>query len=235
MQSIQRVGYLSSACDNNHPHLYDANMAQLANIKRKLERMYQKELGDCGAILATRIDYTPEQYLCACFYKNRLFFGVQNKKTSYIFFNDKSEQFAYMTPKALFALSDRMEFAIMNKKHNRQRVPEIAAIEVWKKQIPLLDKIVSFEEEIDKLPERKRSLLRTSTIYDAFIDKIIDTKNGYCPNLQHEINMLFGWLKANCMDELHNISKEGSETFLQNLLSGNETSENSFQNVEPRI
>lgn len=191
MQTIQRIGYFSASCANldSSLHLYDANMAYLTEVKRNLEKLFKEELGNCNEILATRVNYTPEQYLCVCFYKTRLFFGVQNKKSSQIKLDDESGHFAYTNPNLFFALENRAEFSIKNKKAKNKIAPEVVTVEAWKNILPLMDKIIAFEEKIKHLPEDAIHKLKEKLLYDECIDIIIATGTAYSPELDEKIDI----------------------------------------------
>jgi len=188
MQTKTRVAYALASFNEKQSHeLYAKKKDSLEKCCKEIARHFSRENLN-GATLAVSALYSDKMNITACIYKGRLFVGFQDRETKNIFFNDKTDSFIFMPPSAPEDLKIRMQNTIESFKNGHKNQMSKQLSSDWEKTIPLLDKLVAFEEKIKNLPEDVLHKFRERLLYDECIDVIISTGTGYCPDLNNEID-----------------------------------------------
>lgn len=170
-----RCNYATFSFDKN-----TQSHEQYAEKKQILEKGLsdiQRKAPDFGdKMISVNALYSKEHNLTACYYKNRVFIGFQNTKTKEISFRDKTNTLAACHDRDLSRLLVRLENGIENY-NNYGKTNEMSkdVNKSWEKVRPTLDRLVSYEKELEQMPESRQQIIKNSGLYEQEIGKIIDT------------------------------------------------------------
>jgi len=174
MQTIRRVAYALASFDNKNQfhETYTEKKAGLEACCKKIEGQIKKAKLQ-GKTLAVTALYSDEKNITACIYKGRLFVGFQDRKTKEISLNDKTNSFVFMPASTPEKLETRMLNTIASFENNRENQMSAQLTPEWEKLAPMLDKIIDYEKEFEKLPEQRQRILEKSGVKEQAIDEII--------------------------------------------------------------
>lgn len=169
----QRSSYALFSYDKNNQD-FDKYM----NIKRLLEKglsEIQKEVREKGLtneMFTSAIRLDNGEYLTACCYKGKTFAGIFYQKKNNVSFEDKENHLAKMASSQINSMLSRMENGIryFSKQHEHLRLFDCNP---WEQKMPVMDKIVEYENKIDSLSERQKEIIHNSGEYDRKINEII--------------------------------------------------------------
>lgn len=148
--------------------------------KRRLETILEtagKKASAAGLedhMLSARIEMDSQKQLLVCLYKKHSFAAVMDNKKQEIHFHDNDNRFVNMKMVNFDRLELRLENAInymintgtqslVNKDVNR----------TWEPAVPTLEKLIAYENALEKLPEANRKAFQQGKAYDQRINEII--------------------------------------------------------------
>lgn len=148
--------------------------------KRRLETILEtagKKASAAGLedhMLSARIEMDSQKQLLVCLYKKHSFAAVMDNKKQEIHFHDNDNRFVNMKMVNFDRLELRLENAInymintgtqslVNKDVNR----------TWEPAVPILEKLIAYENALEKLPEANRKAFQQGKAYDQRINEII--------------------------------------------------------------
>lgn len=194
MQKYTRILYAKIVCDNTIRESSDKYLERCALVYRIVDKVlpdYRKYLQSTSApdIIASVLRYTKTQNMTLCIYQGYFFLGFSDLTSNIkaISFTDKSNKFTELQKSDLETLGSRLLNAIQWHSSKATDLCNKMAAKPWEDMIPLLDKIITFEERIKSLPEDVLHKFRERLLYDECIDVIISTGTGFSPNLEEEI------------------------------------------------
>lgn len=169
----QRSSYALFSYDKNNQD-FDKYM----NIKRLLEKglsEIQKEVREKGLtneMFTSAIRLDEKKYLTACCYKDRTFVGISEKGKNNISFDDKKNHLADMTSRQIKDMLSRMrnDVSLFEKYHQHNM---FFSVNPWKQKIPVMNKIIEYENELNNLSEKQKEIIHNSGEYDRKINEII--------------------------------------------------------------
>lgn len=218
MQEYTRIMYAKIVCDNAQRQTSDKYLERCAWLNSAIAEIQPEfikcfSVGPTKTIAACTMAYTKKQDITICAYGEYFFLGFIDLSSvpNRISFVDNSNMFTTLRKYDIETLKTRLLNTIRWDNSKTTNLCNTQATLFWKTQIPLLNKIVAFEERINKLPEKEQYILRSSLLYDTFIDKIIESGCNSNPTLDHEIDMLFGWLLSGGIHTLETINQGSVE------------------------
>ena len=152
-------------------------------------------------------------YLCLAGYKNRIFCGIYNSDNKTIRFEDKSGYLVNWNDSQLGRLESAFRMSCNYLSQGKDcGISEIKT--AWSKAIPLLDKVIDYQEKIEKLPEDERNREDMSLRMEETIDACVrEYENGFCLGAANTVENS-GGLKENAPDicEIIKQSQEAAKT-----------------------
>ncbi len=124
-------------------------------------------------------DIVNHQYLTIVGYKHHIFYGLFNGNDNHIYFEDNNSKIINLDDDYIALLEERFT----NELNNPSSIPNKPLITAWEDTIPLLDKVIELENNLEKAPEnvRKRMLQH----YDEQLDILVKTfENNNLENSQ---------------------------------------------------
>lgn len=193
METIKRCAYAKASYDPNSAHdLYDEKKAGLERFCRLIAKEYRdRQLN--GRTIAVSAVYSKNKHITACIYNGKLFIGFQDKKTGEISFDDDSGDFVKMAEQVLEQLELRMMNAFSAAEKERPFLMSQELEIFWEPLYPLMEQLISYEEEFKKFPKVKQVVLENSGIKDKQINDIIrHAQRELHPLIEEALEEMYG-------------------------------------------
>ena len=172
----ERCAYARFSFDGNtqDPNVYTDKKAELENTLHAIEKD-AKTIKPGQKMLSVEAKFNGTHNLSICRYKDRMFIGLKDRRTNNIAFEDSSNSLVKTNELIFIQLETRMHNA-MTAWANKGVEIEIAkrSNEAWKQQLPVLDKIVNFEKQLEDMSPVKQRIYTNSKLYDQKINEIIE-------------------------------------------------------------
>ncbi len=132
---------------------------------------------DISAVVSSAYNKKGKEHLTALFYKNKLFLGIYNSRTKEITFTDTKSHMADISGlemiKIVKQLKNRMENTAAGIEKGHGAFIQHTCAPAWKEKLPLLEKIIQYDKDIESIAGRAADSIRSSLVYNKQIDRMI--------------------------------------------------------------
>lgn len=131
--------------------------------------------GPGGEMIISAVALDRKQILTACYYKDKLFIAIADKKGENLDFHSSGDTLALLKENTSERLVLRFKQDILNYNSTGKHLQFFPEKEnPWEKNKQILDAITEYEKKVEKLPEAKREAFYKSGEYDKYFEKILE-------------------------------------------------------------